>query len=252
MAKMKSVNNRISLILCMIMLMVSAVSLDAFAADQPKMPDLLGDEASLVIQTKYMDEDKTFEINGVELVAFKVADIYAQNGNVWFKSTPDFANVKVNYDGMTANDSLKAAKLLYAEALEKELVGMKQISQGGIANFGNVPFGMYLVAQTNAQGDAKNYKSIEPFLVMVPQAMIEMGVEDWNYEVVSIPKMVLGSYEPPPGKKVKGEYKDEPKKTNSARTGDYTNMYIWAALTFTAAFALIITGILRRRRRENN
>lgn len=233
----------------MIMLMVSSGRLSVFADDTVRMPELIGDEASLVIQTKYTDEDKTTEINGIELSIFKVATITAWGGGVWFKSTPEFEEVEVNYDGMTANDSLKAAKLLFAHAQEKGLEGTKKISENGQADFGSVPFGMYLVAQTGAQQDGKNFQAIEPFLVMVPQPMVEMGVNDWNYDVVSIPKLVLGAYEPPPGKEVKGEYED---KTKSAQTGDYTNMYIWAALLMTAAFVLIITGMMRRRRREDN
>ena len=253
---MKSMNKRISIVLCMIMLIVSAAGMKAFAADPVLMPDLLGEDGTLRILTQYTDEDKVTQINGVELVAFKVADMYAKNGNVQFKPTSDFANVEVNYDGMTAAQSLEAAKLLYAEALNKQLVGIKRVSQDGVADFGNVPFGMYLIAQTAAESDSKNYKGIEPFLVMVPQTMIEMGVNDWNYEVVSIPKMVKGTYEPPEKeKKVKGEYEDESKKkkkTKSAKTGDYTDMYIWAALLMTAAIILIITGMLRRRRRQDN
>ena len=150
--------------------------------------------------------------------------------------------------------------------------GTKTVSEDGYAPFGKVSHGMYLVIQTGAKGQAEDYEGLDPYLVMAPQPMVEMGTNDWEYDVVSIPKVVFGTYEPPeepkvkekePTKekekestidKVKNVYEKEtpPTKVRGTNTGDYTNVYIWVAVVLIALSALVITHILRRRSRNKN
>lgn len=265
MTKVKSMNKRISIVLSLVLMLLAAAKLSAFA-EPVVMPDLREEEGTLTVETKYTDEDKVTQISGMELAIYKVADLTVDEGAPIYTLTEDFKDVDVDFSGMTAEQSIVAANLFYEKVNEKKLEGVKSESVDGYAEFGNVSHGMYLVIQTGAKGQAENYNGINPYLVMAPQAVPEIGPNDWEYDVVSIPKMVLGTYEPPEEEEEKEEEKDEVKeiyeeekeeakqetKVKGTNTGDYTNVYIWVAIILIAVSALVIAYILRRRSRNNN
>lgn len=281
MTKAKSMNKRISIVLSLVLMLLAAAKLSAFATEPVQMPDLREEEGTLTIETKYTDEDNVTNISGTELAIFKVADLTVTNGNAQYTLTEDFKDVDVDFNGMTAEDSIMAANLFYAEVIEKNMEGTKTVSEDGYAPFGKVSHGMYLVIQTGAKGQAEDYEGLDPYLVMAPQPMVEMGTNDWEYDVVSIPKVVFGTYEPPkePKKEKKKDKPEEPKEeekkdkpeepekdkvknvyeketppttVKGTNTGDYTNVYIWVAVVLIALSALVITYILRRRSRNKN
>lgn len=264
MTNVKSMNKRISIVLSLVLMLLAAAKLSAFAAEPVEMPDLREEEGTLTIETKYTDEDNVTSITGMELAIYKVADVTVKNGDVRYTLTEDFKNVNVDFNGMTAEDSIVAANLFYAKVTENNLKGQKAVSEDGYAAFGRVSHGMYLVIQTGAKGQAENYTGIDPYLVMAPQPMVEMGSNDWEYDVLSIPKIVLGTYEPPdepkerdkkkeiPEEKEKVKSVHETERVKGTNTGDYTNVYIWIAVILIALSALVITHILRRRSRNNN
>jgi len=262
MTKEKSMNKRISIVLSLVLMLLAAAKLSAFAAEPVQMADLREEEGTLTVETKYTDEDNVTHISGTELAIFKVADLTVKNGDARYTLTEDFKDVDVDFNGMTTEESIVAANLFYAKVTEKNLKGQKAVSEDGYAAFGRVSHGMYLVIQTGAKGQAENYTGLDPYLVMAPQPMVEMGTNDWEYDVLSIPKMVLGTYEPPDEPKEEDK-KDQPKKdkvksvheqerVKGTNTGDYTNVYIWVAVVLIALSALVITHILRRRSRDKN
>ena len=250
MARMKKLKNRIPFVLSLIMIMIAMGMQFAFAE---VMPDLIEDNGTLRVKVQYTDEDKVTDITGTELAIYKVADLTVKNGDPRYHLTEDFSSVDVDFNGMTAADAIKAAELFNSVVTEKGLEGKKAVSQNGIADFGEVSHGMYLVVQTGATGDATGYIRINPYLVMAPQPLTDIGENMWEYEVESIPKMVMGVYEPPKEEKkeeVRGKYEDE--KVKSAKTGDETNLYVWVALIPLALSAMIIVGMNRKRNRDTN
>lgn len=261
MTNVKSMNKRISIVLSLVLMLLAAAKLSAFAAEPVEMPDLRDEEGTLTIETKYTDEDNVTNITGMELAIYKVADVTVKDGEAKYTLTEDFKNVNVDFNGMTAEESVIASAAFYDEVIIKKLEGTKAVSTDGYAPFGKVSHGMYLVIQTGAKGQAENYTGLNPYLVMAPQPMVEMGINDWEYDVVSIPKVVLGTYEPPEERDKKKEIPEEKEKVKSVHetervkgtnTGDYTNVYIWIAVILIALSALVITHILRRRSRNNN
>jgi len=234
-------NNRIAIVLGLIILLFAVGMQRAFAAEGTVMPDVDG-------------ETKT-PISGMELTIYKVADLTVKNGDARYKLTEDFSEAEIDFNGMTAADSLRAAITLRDIAVAKALEGTKAVSEAGYATFGSVPNGMYLVVQTGATGQAAEYSAIEPFLLMAPQptvATVDNNESSWNYDVVSVPKVVLGTYQPPPPpdeEDVKPEYEDS-RKGKRTNTGDYNLTVVWSLIAVIAACLIVFFVIKRRRNNE--
>lgn len=259
MTTVKNLNMRIALVLSLIVM----IAIGTQTASAETMPDLRDGDGTLRVEVRYTDEDKVTDISGAELTIYKVADLSVNNGAAKYTLTGDFSGADVDVAGMTAAESIKAAGIFYGIVTGKNLQGKTVTSQNGIADFGAVSHGMYLVVQTGAVNDASGYDRIEPYLVQAPQPMTDIGENAWNYDVLSIPKMVLGDYEPPEEKEkedVRGDYEsdkdkkkeDTGKKTKKADTGDDTGLYVWVSLIPIALAAMILTGMLRRRRGQDN
>lgn len=253
------------------------VTMGAQTAFAEKMPDLRDEDGTLMVDVTYFDEDLEVPITGAELTLYKVADLTVSNGYALYRLTEPFSDSGVDLGSMTAARSIEAAGILYDIVTEKKLEGKMVISEDGIVDFGEVSHGMYLIAQTGARDEARDYKRIDPYLVMAPQPLTdidETGENDWEYDVLSIPKMVEGDYEPPdeedddePEKKKEKEKDKEKvkepekekekvtetekgKRAESTKTGDETRLYVWVSLIPIALSAMILIGMLRRRSRR--
>ena len=239
------------------------ITMGAQTALAATMPDLRDGDGTLRVEVKYTDEDKVTHISGAELTIYKVADLSVSDGIARYTLTEDFSGADVDISGMTAAESINAAAVLNGIVSGKKLQGKTVTSQNGIADFGPVSHGMYLVVQTGGFSDASGFDRIDPYLVMAPQPLTDIGENAWTYDVLSIPKMVKGSYKPPDkpdNKEVREEYeppdKDkgvlgdyESEKRKSAKTGDHTGIHIWISLGLIALSVLILISILRRKRR---
>lgn len=261
-------NNRIAIVLGLIILLFAVGVHRAFAAEGQVMPDLQDDDGTLSVKVVYTDEDVQTNIDGVELTIFKVADLSVKNGDARYTLTEDFSNVDVDFNGMTTEESIKAAQLFSAEAKAKGLEGRKAVSADGYADFGFVSHGAYVVIQTGATGQAEKYEALKPYLVLAPQPLVDIGVNDWEYDVLSIPKMVQGIYKPetpPPSEEVvsdgeevteteevsgESKVKDKTKiaeKLRSAYTGDDTmRQLIIPILAIAVAFAAVLAVFISR------
>ena len=148
-------NNRIAIVLGLIILLFAVGVQRAFAAESQVMPDLQEDDGTLTVKVVYTDKDVETLIEGVELTIYKVADLTVNNGYAKYTLTEDFSDVDVSFDGMTVEQSIEAAKLFFAEAAAKEIEGTKAVSEDdGIASFGFVSHGAYLVIQLPGTGTA--------------------------------------------------------------------------------------------------
>ena len=272
---MKTMNKRILLALSLIAMMLVGSIQSVFAVENSALPPLTSENSTLTITAKYTDyvdgNEKTTPIAGVEFTLYKVADLSVEDGVATYTATEDFKAVEVDYQNLDTDASIKAAKDLFQAAGDNGIKGTAKESDGnGIADFGSVSNGMYLVAQTAAKGDAEKYSTIEPYLIMAPQFMSEIGENEWNHDVVSIPKMevtkVDDEYKPPTedeDEKVQPDYKpkeeqeaeeDEVKaeyktKVKGTKTGDDTKVAIWVCLLLAAVVA--VAAVVVRRRKNN-
>lgn len=186
---------RIPILISMVMLLLAAGVSFAFAAQSASMPQPREESGTLTIETKYVDEDQTTPISGMEITIYKVADLRVENGNVKYVLTSNFKDADVDFRNMTVSESITAAKRLYSIAREEGISGTSVMSENGYARFGKVSHGMYLAVQTGARDEALGYTAIEPYLIMAPQPLTDIGKDEWDYEVTSIPKTEVGPYE---------------------------------------------------------
>ncbi len=187
--------NRIPILISMIMLLLIVGAPWAFAAQTGSMPALRGEDSTLTIETKYVNEDQVTLISGMEITIHKVADLRVENGRAIYTLTDNFKDADVDFRNMTVSESITAAKRLHSIVQEDGLSGTSVVSENGYARFGKVTHGMYLAVQTDAKDDAIGYTRIDPYLIMAPQPLTDIGKNEWNYEVMSIPKMEIGRYE---------------------------------------------------------
>ena len=188
MDRIKHPNKLISIGLSLVMLLLALGSQIGYAEDPVSMQDLRSEPGTLVVETKHTDEDKVTLISGIELTIFQVASLSVKNGDARYSLTDDFKDADVDFDGLTADASLAAAKTFEKMAGEKGLKGKTVVSANGVADFGTVNHGIYLVCQTGTTGDALEYTELDPYLVMTPQRSLDDETA-WEYDVVSIPKL---------------------------------------------------------------
>ena len=259
MVKTNYLNNRIAIVLGLIVMLLAGSAKYALAEDSTPvaMPPLEKETSTLTIETSYRDADKpAIPINGIELTIYRVADLTVNGGDPRFVLTEAFKDAEVDFNGMTAKESHKAAQK-FAEMVRTNAIegDFKAVSENGLVSFGEVPNGMYLVMQTGATGDALNYSALESFLIMAPQPTqtSEENTETiWNHEVQSEPKVVLDTYQPPPpppGDEVKEEFEDE-EKVKGTNTGDSIYNLVGSMVLLAAACLMIFFMIKRRRQND--
>ena len=101
MDKTNYLNNRIVIVLGLIVMLLASGVKYSFAANPSQMPDLRDEESTLTIETSYTDETVTTPISGVELTIYKVADLSVKNGEARYTLTPT-ALIKVLFPAIFA------------------------------------------------------------------------------------------------------------------------------------------------------
>lgn len=172
---------------------ISSVS----AREIDQMPDLEpGRKGTLAVTLSYKDKNnRQVSIEGATVTVLKVADLSVQNGgSPTYTLTPEFAKSGLEFDGMTAADSNRAAAVL-KEIAEKEQLTAKGKSavtdSSGRASFDKLEPAMYLVMQTGHASAIPAYTDLEAYLVSVPLGKNENGQASWNYTVDTLPKMEM-------------------------------------------------------------
>lgn len=190
-------------------------------------------DATLTLQMAYASGESSTPIGGVTATAYRVADLDEAVNN--YTLLDDFASLGIDF-----NQGLDAAQMEAAALQAQSIVRASSISgvsatsnASGTASFGSLPYGVYLVIQTGASGDAAKYEDFTPFLISVPQ-ITEEGVV---YEVVANPKTAPKPPAPPIEPPV---------------TGDATNLLPLAKYAVAGgAMAIVgIWGLGRTRRRD--
>lgn len=137
----------------------------------------------------HKDNDNCVAIPGATFELYKVANLKTSGGSATYTATEKFAGANIKYNGMTKEDSVLAAKELSKIVVDNNLYGQPGTTNSeGKAAFSGLTHGIYLVRQTDAKGDAKAYKSLEPYLILVPEVVRTNGTNEWKYDVVLVPK----------------------------------------------------------------
>lgn len=187
---------------------------------------------SLSVTLKYGEKP----ISGVEFTIYRVADLKEDKSGYTevapFKWGSDFSEIR------TADGQLKLAFQLEKQSYNAKAIMSMQTNEMGVVHFARLKNGIYLVVQTGATGEAENYTTMLPFLVMVPR--FENGI--WNYNVNTKPKPAIKREEkpkvppkvPPSEKPRKKTYGELP------RTGDATDMFLGSGILLIGGGILIL------------
>jgi len=209
------------------------------------------EEATLTLVTKYdPNGPKKKNIDGMTLSAYKVASI-GDNGAYVLESAYAGAGKKAGVSDdfnvtMKAKDAEKLAAAMADISKGKKAKATAKSGTDGLAKLGKLDYGVYLIVQTGKKGAAEGYKSIEPFLINVPQ----FGTSDGTvFKVEASIKT-----EPEPEKK-KSE-KKEPEKTKATptdstpKTGDSMDLGTMVVVTAIGLAAMLAALLAARRRRS--
>lgn len=230
----------------------------------PDLPADAGYSLTLSLKEKSTGPNGTKEvpISGAELTAIKAADLDVSGGSAVYTSIPAFAGLSVNYDGMTTDQSNEVAAVMSDMVTAAPgrftpangITTMKAVTDesGKVVFSGDsLTPGMYLILETNRSGAAKNFETIKPYLVSVP----EFIAGEWIVQVEAEPKMELVK---PPQISEETTKKPTPTQPVTVRptaatrfaqwvnTDDGTRIIMWTALLLTTVVALAL--IVRKRR----
>lgn len=169
---MKSIRKRLAAVLVALTLLVWCAA-PAFALE---VVDL---SRTGSIKVSLYDSETSEAVGGGTLTLYRVAKVQKDNANLSFVYTNGFEDCGVELGDLSEGELAGRLAEKIAATAESTTV---EISDLGIAEFGDLEVGLYLVVQTTA---AENYNVINPFLVSVP--IQENG--SYVYDVDALPKV---------------------------------------------------------------
>lgn len=169
---MKSIRKRLAAVLAALTLLVWCAA-PAFALE---VVDL---SRTGSIKVSLYDSETSEAVGGGTLTLYRVAKVKKDNANLSFVYTNGFEDCGVELGDLSEGELAGRLAEKIAATAESTTV---EISDLGIAEFGDLEVGLYLVVQTTA---AENYNVINPFLVSVP--IQENG--SYIYDVDALPKV---------------------------------------------------------------
>ena len=169
---MKSIRKRLAAVLAALTLLVWCAA-PAFALE---VVDL---SRTGSIKVSLYDSETSEAVGGGTLTLYRVAKVQKDNANLSFVYTNGFEDCGVELGDLSEGELAGRLAEKIAATAESTTV---EISDLGVAEFGDLEVGLYLVVQTTA---AENYNVINPFLVSVP--IQENG--SCVYDVDALPKV---------------------------------------------------------------
>lgn len=134
-----------------------------------------------------LTDKATGEAVGGSYTLYKVADVTAENGNLSYTFTADFASCGISLDDISAEN---LAEHLAAYAADRGIAGTSAVGdKNGKVKFEGLGLGLYLLVQTKA---SDGYYNAAPFVVSVPMS----GDNEWIYDVDASPKTETRPAEP--------------------------------------------------------
>ncbi len=122
-------------------------------------------------------------VGGGSLTAYRVGEIYSDNGDYLFRPTADFAGSGLSFEDITLS-TLPVDLASYIKASSLKGLATETVAEDGTVSFTGLELGLYLMVQ---ETPAPGYFPAAPFLVSVPA--VEEGV--YVYEVDASPKVEL-------------------------------------------------------------
>lgn len=169
---MKSIRKRLAAVLAALTLLVWCAA-PAFALE---VVDL---SRTGSIKVSLYDSETSKAVGGGTLTLYRVAKVQKDNANLSFVYTNGFEDCGVELGDLSEGELAGRLAEKIAATAESTTV---EISDLGVAEFGDLEVGLYLVVQTTA---AENYNVVNPFLVSVP--IQENG--SYVYDVDALPKV---------------------------------------------------------------
>lgn len=167
---MKSIRDRLAVLLMLCLLVWGAVP--ALAAETV-------DETCIgSIKVLLCDTETAAPLQGGELTLYRVASVSKNGADMSFTYANGFENCGIALDNVS--ESALASRLAEKVTQNAQAV-TKTVNDSGIAVFGDLKAGLYLIVQKQA---AEGYDAIQPFLVTVP--IMENG--QYVYDVDAHPK----------------------------------------------------------------
>ncbi len=168
---MKKVNRITSLI--MVMVMICALSITAFAHEIPDANRKGSISVTLL--------DGTTAVSGGSLTLYKVGNVKEDNGNYTFEIADEYKASGVTFENLGTEQAVQDLAE-YAKKNSTQWMTEK-VDKYGKAVFSDLEIGLYLIVQEEA---ADGYMPVNPFFVTVP--MVEG--EGYVYDVDASPKVV--------------------------------------------------------------
>lgn len=158
------------------------------------------------IKVSLYDSETSEAVGGGTLTLYRVAKVQKDNANLSFVYTNGFEDCGVELGDLSEGELAGRLAEKIAATAESTTV---EISDLGVAEFGDLEVGLYLVVQTTA---AENYNVINPFLVSVP--IQENG--SYVYDVDALPKVGTAAKKTPepPDKPDTPDTPDKPDEEN--------------------------------------
>lgn len=196
---MKSIRKRLAAVLAALTLLVWCAA-PAFALE---VVDL---SRTGSIKVSLYDSETSEAVGGGTLTLYRVAKVQKDNANLSFVYTNGFEDCGVELGDLSEGELAGRLAEKIAATAESTTV---EISDLGVAEFGDLEVGLYLVVQTTA---AENYNVINPFLVSVP--IQENG--SYVYDVDALPKVGTAAKKTPepPDKPDTPDTPDKPDEEN--------------------------------------
>ena len=199
-------------LICLTLLLVAGAALSVCAAENssgeesnissrekktPLLPveDLRDEQIILTAILAYDDEEikETVPVVGAVIDLYKVADLVAEGDAANYTIADSFASTGINFEGMTASESLEAAETINKIILETNLIPFltATTNEQGYAIFSGLEPGIYLGRQRELV-QISDFKKItmEPVLWMAPMYMLNATQDGyiWNYTPEVYPK----------------------------------------------------------------
>lgn len=157
--------------------------------------DLRDEQVILTAILAYDDEEikETVPVVGAVIDLYKVADLVTEGGAAHYLIVDSFASTGIDFEGMTASESLEAA-----ETINKIILATNPIpfltattNEQGYAVFSDLDPGIYLGRQRDLVQISEFKKiTMEPVLWMAPMYMLNSTQDGyiWNYTTEVYPK----------------------------------------------------------------
>lgn len=193
---------------------------------------------NLTLNAEDVVKKKNTEIEGATFELWKVADVEYDKEKDYakFDLVEEFKNTKIELENMNASESMKAAKK-FSEVAKKS-VAKGITDKKGVVKFTNLKPGMYLLKQIKSEGVAKDFTSVEPFLVSVPT----YTDGSWQLDVNAKPKTDI--------KNTKKPKDDKTKRGGDVQTSDDSKREILTWLGIGIVSAAIIGFLYYARKKK--